>query len=48
VKEDYFYQWHDGVGGGIYFAPAQMAIFEFVMSWSSEGWYPLVSFGFRF
>jgi hypothetical protein len=47
-KEDYSHQWHNGVGGGIYFAPAQMALLEFVMSWSSEGWYPLVSFGFRF
>jgi hemolysin activation/secretion protein len=47
-KEDYSHQWHNGVGGGIYFAPAQMALFEFVMSWSSEGWYPLVSIGFRF
>jgi outer membrane translocation and assembly module TamA len=30
-KEDYSNQWHNGVGGGIYFSPAQMALFEFVM-----------------
>ena len=47
-KEDYSQQWHNGVGGGIYFAPAQLALIEFVMSWSPEGWYPLFTIGFRF
>jgi hypothetical protein len=47
-KQDYSNQWHNGIGGGIYFAPAQMALIQFVMSWSPEGWYPTFSFGFRF
>jgi hypothetical protein len=47
-KEDQSHQWHNGVGGGIYFAPAQMALFECVISYSPEGWYPTLSLGFRF
>ncbi len=47
-KQDESNQWHNGVGGGIYFAPAQLALIEFVMSWSPEGWYPLFTIGFRF
>jgi len=47
-KEDHSNQWHNGVGGGFYFAPAQMALFQVVMSYSPEGWYPLFSIGFRF
>ena len=47
-KEDRSHQWHNGVGGGIYFAPAQMALFQIVMSYSPEGWYPTFSLGFRF
>ncbi|MES2419307.1 MAG: BamA/TamA family outer membrane protein [Bacteroidota bacterium] len=40
--------WHHGVGGGIYFAPASLTIFRFVMGYSNEGWYPYVSMNFRF
>jgi len=47
-KEDQSHQWHNGVGGGIFFAPAQMALFECVVSYSPEGWYPTLSLGFRF
>jgi hypothetical protein len=47
-KEDQSHQWHNGVGGGFYFAPAQMALFECVVSYSPEGWYPTLSLGFRF
>jgi Omp85 superfamily domain len=47
-KEDRSHQWHNGVGGGIYFAPAQMTLFQIVMSYSPEGWYPTFSLGFRF
>jgi hypothetical protein len=47
-KQDESNQWHNGVGGGIYFAPAQLALIEFVMSWSPEGWYPMFTIGFRF
>lgn len=41
-------KWHQGVGGGIYFAPASLAIFRFVMGHSVEGWYPYVSMSFRY
>jgi hypothetical protein len=47
-KEDQSHEWHNGVGGGIYFAPAQLALFQLVFSYSPEGWYPLLSIGFRF
>ncbi|MEO7765914.1 MAG: BamA/TamA family outer membrane protein, partial [Ferruginibacter sp.] len=40
--------WHQGAGGGIYFAPAQMAIFQLVAGHSTEGWYPYFTMGFRF
>ncbi|HTJ11442.1 MAG TPA: BamA/TamA family outer membrane protein [Dinghuibacter sp.] len=40
--------WHQGVGGGIYFAPAQLLLLQFVMGHSDEGWYPYVTMGFRF
>jgi hypothetical protein len=47
-KDDYSNQWHNGVGGGFYFAPAQMALFQCVISYSGEGWYPTLTLGFRF
>ena len=40
--------WHQGVGGGFYFAPAQMAVFQVTAGWSKEGWFPYVIMGFRF
>jgi outer membrane protein assembly factor BamA len=40
--------WHHGVGGGLFFSPAQMAMFQFVMGYSKEGWYPYFTMGFRF
>ena len=47
-KDDQSHQWHNGVGGGFYFAPAQMALFQCVVSYSGEGWYPTLNLGFRF
>jgi hypothetical protein len=47
-KDDPSHDWHNGVGGGFYFAPAQLALFQCVVSYSSEGWYPTVALGFRF
>ncbi|BAV07798.1 Calcineurin-like phosphoesterase [Filimonas lacunae] len=41
-------KWHNGVGGGIYFAPVSMVAFSFVVGNSSEGWYPYFTMGFRF
>jgi hypothetical protein len=40
--------WHQGVGGGFYFAPAQMAVIQVLAGYSNEGWYPYVIMGFRF
>lgn len=40
--------WHQGVGAGMYFAPASLTIFRFVMGHSKEGWYPYVSMNFRY
>ena len=40
--------WHQGVGGGVYFAPAHKATIEVVMGHSVEGWYPYISFDFAF
>ncbi|MFD0940775.1 BamA/TamA family outer membrane protein [Pedobacter boryungensis] len=40
--------WHHGVGAGVYFAPASLTIFRFVMGHSNEGWYPYVSMNFRY
>jgi hypothetical protein len=41
-------KWHQGVGGGLYFAPAQMVVITAVAGYSKEGWYPQVGMGFRF
>jgi hypothetical protein len=40
--------WHQGVGGGLYFAPVQMAVIQVQAGYSNEGWYPYVFMGFRF
>jgi hypothetical protein len=41
-------KWHNGVGGGIYFAPASVIALSFVAGHSSEGWYPYFTLGMRF
>lgn len=40
--------WHNGVGGGLYFAPAQIIVINVVAGYSKEGWLPYVTMGFRF
>jgi hypothetical protein len=40
-------QWHQGVGGGLYFAPAGLTILQVLAGHSTEGWYPYVSLNFR-
>ena len=47
-KEDHSNQWHNGVGAGFYFAPAQVTLVQFIISWSPEGWYPTFRLGLRF
>jgi len=39
---------HQGVGGGIYFAPANIAVFQLLAGYSKEGWNPHFTMGFRF
>ncbi len=41
-------KWHQGVGGGIYFAPAQLLLLQLVAGKSVEGWYPYFTMGCRF
>jgi outer membrane protein assembly factor BamA len=48
VKEDDSNTWHQGTGGGLYFAPAKLAVLSVVAGYSKEGWYPYVTVGFRF
>ena len=40
--------WHHGVGGGLYFSPAQLTILRIIAAYSKEGWYPQFSMNFRF
>jgi len=40
-------QWHQGKGGGIYFAPAGLTIVQLMAGHSTEGWYPYFSMNFR-
>ena len=40
--------WHQGIGGGLYFAPAQMLLLRLLSGYSAEGWYPYFALGFRF
>jgi outer membrane protein assembly factor BamA len=41
-------KWHSGIGGGVFFAPAQMVVVNVVAGYSEEGWLPYVTMGFRF
>lgn len=41
-------KWHNGTGGGIFLAPAGLAVFRFNVAYSEEGWYPSFSMGMRF
>lgn len=40
--------WHNGAGGGVYYAPAQLAVIRLLAGHSTEGWYPYISLGVRF
>lgn len=41
-------KWHQGYGGGIYFAPASLTVFRIFAGHSDEGWYPYVAMKFRY
>lgn len=47
-KHDNSGKWHQGKGGGIYFAPASVLALSFVVGHSSEGLYPYFTMGLRF
>jgi hypothetical protein len=47
VKDAQSEQWHHGTGGGLYFAPAGLAVFQVLAGHSNEGWYPYVSLNIR-
>ena len=48
VKDEDSKIWHHGTGAGLYFAPARLAVFSLVAGYSKEGWYPYITFGFRY
>ena len=47
-KGEHSDKWHNGAGGGIYIAPARLAVIKIVAGHSEEGWYPYLSTAFRF
>jgi len=47
AKGEHSDTWHQGVGGGVYFAPASLTVIQVIAGHSSEGWYPYVSLKFR-
>jgi hypothetical protein len=47
VKDDHSDEWHQGIGGGVYFAPASLTVIQVIAGHSKEGWYPYVSLKFR-
>jgi hypothetical protein len=48
MKGEKSIKWHQGKGGGVYFAPAKMAVISVVAGHSVEGWYPYITLGFRY
>lgn len=47
VKGEHSDKWHQGVGGGMYFAPAGLTVVQLLTGHSEEGWYPYISMNFR-
>ncbi|WP_426668040.1 BamA/TamA family outer membrane protein [Mucilaginibacter sp. McL0603] len=48
VDNDNSNKWHVGEGGGIYFMPAGLTLFQIIAAHSTEGWYPYFSMLLRF
>ena len=46
-KDEHSDKWHQGTGGGVYFAPAGLTIVQLLAGHSQEGWYPYFSMNFR-
>jgi hypothetical protein len=40
--------WHQGYGGGIYFAPASLVVIRALAGYSDEGWYPYIAMKIRY
>lgn len=40
--------WHQGYGGGIYFAPASLVVIRAIAGYSDEGWYPYIAMRLRY
>jgi hypothetical protein len=47
-KSEYSDVWHQGYGGGIYFAPASLVVIRAVAGYSNEGWYPYIAMKLRY
>lgn len=47
-KNEHSEKWHNGVGGGLFFAPAQMIVIRALAGYSREGWLPFIVVGMRF
>jgi hypothetical protein len=47
ISDDHSDKWHQGTGGGIYFAPASLTVIQVLAGHSNEGWYPYISLNFR-
>lgn len=48
IDNDNSNKWHVGEGGGVYFMPAGLTLFQVVAAHSTEGWYPYFSLLLRF
>jgi hypothetical protein len=35
--------WHQGFGGGLYFAPASLTVIQMMACHSGKGWYPFMN-----
>jgi len=47
AKNEHSNDWHFGKGGGLYFAPAGLTVFQVLAGHSKEGWYPYISLNVR-
>jgi hypothetical protein len=48
VSDEHSDKIHQGIGGGLYFAPASLTVLQVLAAHSDEGWYPYIAFNFRF
>ncbi len=48
TKDDRSELWHYSYGGGLYYAPAVLAVIQAQMAYSKEGYYPYITMKFRY